>query len=140
MLGLHRLDDLDKDTRVTLSNKEVYLIELVRPLVGNTQTISVKLPYDGLMALPVYSFYMGDDGRMVNNGEAGIVTEDGVTYAVFGTTHLSALWAIGPLEDGDFDPAGYGGTIAGAFVAITMVVAFMVPYLLRMRPKIRTRS
>lgn len=64
----------------------------------------------------------------------------GVTYAVFGTTHLSALWVIGPLEDGDFDPAGYGGTIAGAFVAITMVVAFMVLYLLRMRPKIRTRS
>lgn len=52
----------------------------------------------------------------------------------------SALWAIGPLEDGDFDPAGYGGTIAGAFVAITMVVAFMVLYLLRMRPKICTRS
>ncbi|WP_400238917.1 hypothetical protein [Methanomethylophilus alvi] len=50
------------------------------------------------------------------------------------------MWAIGPLEDGDFDPAGYGGTITGAFVAITMVVAFMVLYLLRMRPKIRTRS
>ena len=126
---IHDFGDMSKDVRVALSNKTVYSIELSVSIAGNTLPITVRLPYDGNVDVPVHSFYIDGSGNLVDNGEAELVFEDGKTYAVFITPHFST-WAVGPEEDGDHDPAEEDDVPYAAFAVSATLLAIAAAYII----------
>ena len=126
---IHDFGDMSKDVRVALSNKTVYSIELSVSIAGNTLPITVRLPYDGNVDVPVHSFYIDGSGNLVDNGEAELVFEDGKTYAVFITPHFST-WAVGPEEDGDHDPAEEEDVPYAAFAVSATLLAIAAAYII----------
>ena len=126
---IHDFGDMSKDVRVALSNKTVYSIELSVSIAGNTLPITVRLPYDGDVDVPVHSFYIDGSGNLVDNGEAELVFEDGKTYAVFITPHFST-WAVGPEEDGDHDPAEEDDVPYAAFAVSATLLAIAAAYII----------